>query len=210
MKGSKLINDFLYYLFFPILNKKNLANIKKIKKYIIWNIYKREFKKVGMNSKIAYPFNIKGYEFIEIGDNFQASEGCTLEVWNKYRNYPNKYIPQLVIGNNITINDFCHISCMKKVVIKDGVLIGRNVFITDNFHGSLNSIDIDLIPLERNIYSKGSVIIEENVWVGKNVCIMPGVVIGKNSIIGANAVVTNNIPRNSVAVGVPAKVIRKI
>ena len=53
------------------------------------------------------------------------------------------------------------------------------------------------------------VVIEDNVWIGENVVILLGCSIGFGSIIGANSVVTGNIPRNSIAVGVPARVIKK-
>lgn len=62
----------------------------------------------------------------------------------------------------------------------------------------------------KNADSFGKIIVEENVHIGWNAVIMPGVTIGKNSIIGCGAVVTKNIPPNSVAVGVPAKVIKSI
>lgn len=52
--------------------------------------------------------------------------------------------------------------------------------------------------------------IGDRVWLGANVVVMKGVTIGNNSIIGMNSVITNDIPENSVAVGSPAKVIRKL
>ena len=61
---------------------------------------------------------------------------------------------------------------------------------------------------ERSLSSK-SVIIKDNVWLGEHVSVLPGVTIGENSIIGANSVVTKSIPANSIAVGIPAKVIKQ-
>ncbi|MFK2395474.1 DapH/DapD/GlmU-related protein [Bacteroides fragilis] len=51
--------------------------------------------------------------------------------------------------------------------------------------------------------------IKKNAWLGEGVAVMPGVTIGENSVIGANAVVTKDIPDNSIAVGIPAKVIKQ-
>ena len=51
--------------------------------------------------------------------------------------------------------------------------------------------------------------IGKNVWVGRNVCIMPGVSIGDGAVIGANAVVTKDIPASSVAVGIPARIVKQ-
>ena len=57
---------------------------------------------------------------------------------------------------------------------------------------------------------KGGVHIGNNVWVGRNVCIMPGVHIGDGAVIGANSVVTHDISAFSIAVGTPARVIKKV
>ena len=60
------------------------------------------------------------------------------------------------------------------------------------------------------MYSKGVVIIEDNVWIGDQACIMPNVIIGKGAIIGANAVVTKNVIPYSVVGGNPAKIIKQL
>lgn len=54
----------------------------------------------------------------------------------------------------------------------------------------------------------GDVVINDNVWIGYGVFITPGTEVGENSVVGANAVVTQDIPPHSIAVGVPAKVIK--
>jgi acetyltransferase-like isoleucine patch superfamily enzyme len=69
---------------------------------------------------------------------------------------------------------------------------------------------LSIPPSERKLISKGPVIIGDNVWVGEGVAILPNVTIGRNCIIGTNSVVTKSIPENSVAAGIPAKVIKKI
>jgi acetyltransferase-like isoleucine patch superfamily enzyme len=73
-----------------------------------------------------------------------------------------------------------------------------------NFHSSPRSK-----PSDRKLFSSGSVQIKENSWIGEGVKILPNVTIGKGVIIGANAVVSKNIPDYTIAVGIPAKVIKK-
>ena len=95
---------------------------------------------------------------------------------------------------------------MKEIIIEDNVLFAANVFISDGFHG-YDRIDVPykdqaMINLER-------VVIGEGCWIGQNVVIMPGVTIGKFTIIGANSVVSKQIPEYSIAVGNPARVIKK-
>lgn len=90
-------------------------------------------------------------------------------------------------------------------------MFGKYVTVTDNSHGHNDSLEeLDTAPLLRPVYSKGPVIIEDNVWIGDKAIILPNVTIGKGSIIGAGAVVTKDIPPYCIAVGNPAKVIRKI
>ena len=65
-----------------------------------------------------------------------------------------------------------------------------------------------IAPEDRQVISKGEVVIGNNVWIGNNVCVMPGVHIGDGAIIGANSIVTKDIPSMCVAAGIPAKIIR--
>lgn len=106
--------------------------------------------------------------------------------------------------------DHGHISCVNKVVIGNNVRMGKKVFITDNAHGASERSLLDIRPNLRPLYSKGPVIIEDNVWIGEMVCIMPGVTIGHGSIIGANAVVTKDVPPYCVVGGNPAKIIKQL
>lgn len=78
-------------------------------------------------------------------------------------------------------------------------------------HIGWRAMKLKSIPYyERSMYSKGPVVIGNNVWLGNNVCVMPGVTIGDGAIIGANSVVTHDIPAYSVAAGIPAKVIKQL
>jgi acetyltransferase-like isoleucine patch superfamily enzyme len=89
-----------------------------------------------------------------------------------------------------------------KIVIKDKCMIGPNVSIIADTHETSRDFLKRALPLSKTI------IIEENVWICTGAIIVGGVTIGKNSIIGAGAVVSNSIPPNCLALGVPAKVKR--
>lgn len=155
---------------------------------------------------IRLPFDIRNGRYIQIGDNFTTGVGCRLEA------YPESANKVLHIGKNVQINDYVHISAMEDVTIGDNVLIASKVFISDLNHGSYGADDIhdspDTPPNKRELYAK-PVIIEENVWLGEFVSVLSGVTIGKGAIVGANSVVSRSLPPYVIAVGIPAKVIKK-
>lgn len=163
--------------------------------------------KNGGHIYIERPFYIIGHKYITYG-SFYSHAGLRLECWDKYNN--THFTPSIIIGENVCSNYRCHIGAIDKIQIGNNVLIGSNVLITDHSHGYNNSCDIDIAPAQRDLYSKGPVIIEDNVWIGENVCILPNVIIGHNSIVGANSVVTKNVAPYSVVAGNPAKVIKII
>lgn len=180
-------------------------------KLLLSKIYKlylkfkvKEWDKGGL---IVFPIHVSGGEFIKIGKSFRCKRRTRIEAIkaSKY-NSNNKFI--IEIGNNVFINWDCHIGAINKIIIKENVLIGSKVLITDHSHGSLTLEEINDIPINRDLYSKGPVLIEKNVWIGEGAAILPNVTIGENSIIGANSVVTHDIPANCVAAGNPARVIR--
>ncbi|AGN16972.1 MAG: sugar O-acetyltransferase [Methanobrevibacter boviskoreani] len=110
----------------------------------------------------------------------------------------------ITIGNNFTGNYNLVILDCNKVTIGDNVMIGPNTLIT--------SVGHPISPKGRreHLGVTDPVTIGNDVWIGGNVTILPGVTIGDNVVIGAGAVVTKDIPDNSLAVGVPARVIKEI
>ena len=97
------------------------------------------------------------------------------------------------------------IHCSEKIKIGNNVMIGYNTLIDDSDHHPL-----DPETRHTGIAVTKPVYIEDNVWLGANVVVLKGVTIGQNSVIGSNSIVTKDIPANSVAVGNPCKVIKKI
>jgi Acetyltransferase (isoleucine patch superfamily) len=176
---------------------------------ILYNKWIRsQIKYLGKNSFIGSKCNIHGgaIQNISIGDNSRIENFSVLECWSSHHGI--RYSPQITIGNNSAIGEYCHISAIKGVFIGNGVLTGRYVYISDNHHGDTNAEALNLPPHNRSLFSKGEVHIHDNVWLGDRVSVFSGVTIGEGAVIGANAVVTHDIPAYSIAVGVPAKVIK--
>ena len=97
-------------------------------------------------------------------------------------------------------------------VILDGakVKFGDNVFIAPNCSFYTAGHPLDVERRNKGLEYAYPITVGDNVWIGGNVTVCPGVTIGNNSVIGAGAVVTHDIPDNSLAFGVPARVARKI
>lgn len=173
-------------------------------KMIIWVI---RTKFVWRNARIIrFPFDLRGKEFIRISEGFTTGVGCRLEAYSEGQN------KVLHIGKNVQINDYVHITAMSNVIIGNDVLIASKVYISDCSHGSYSGNEFDsnpnTIPAERTLFSK-PVEIKDNAWLGEFVCVLPGVTIGKGTIVGANSVVTKDLPPYVIAVGAPAKPIKK-
>lgn len=172
------------------------------------DLFYKSLRHIGNNCSLPNDYICINPKYISIGDNFNALRNLRLEAWDQYAG--EKFSPEILIGNNVNVNSDVHIGCINKVVIGDNVLMASHIYISDHSHGEINSEALEVTPAHRKLFSKGPVIIENNVWIGEGVCVLPGVTIGQNSIVGANAVVTANIPKNSVAGGIPARVLRTL
>ncbi len=108
------------------------------------------------------------------------------------------------VGDNFLANYQVTILDVNEVYIGNDVMIGPKTTITTVGH------PINPNKRRQRLGQVSKVRIGNDVWIGANVCILPGVTIGNNVIIGAGAVVNRDIPDNSMAVGVPARVIKEI
>ena len=115
---------------------------------------------------------------------------------------------RILIGDDVGFNSACITARSKTIQIGNGTIMGGNCHIMDSDWHPLWP------PEKRNTYPGNEhdegVEIGKNVFIGQNVFILKGVTIGDNSVIGAGSVVTHSIPADSLAAGVPAKVIRKL
>ena len=152
------------------------------------------------DTTIRTPFRIDGGSDLNIGRSVVFQSGVWL-FCGQVNGVPGK----IRIGDNCSFGYRNHITCLGEVTIGDNVLTANNVYISDNSH-SYEKIDVPIMHQEVTFSRK--VEIGSGSWIGENVSII-GASVGKNSVIGANSVVTSDIPDYSVAVGIPAKVIRK-
>ena len=209
MKGIiHALADVLVLISRVIINRKSVNVLRLLKKVVYSAWVRHDFQTCGSKCIFGGFAYLHGAEHMRLGNNINIGRDVVWEAINERRGQ--HFSPQLTFGNGSSFGDEGHISCVNKIEIGDGVVMGRKVFITDNSHGASDRSQLDTSPFLRPIYSKGPVIIEENVWIGEMVCIMPGVTIGRGAITGANAVVTKDVPPYALAAGNPAKVIKII
>ena len=202
-KFCYLLGEFLA-LIFPRAIYDSFIGCKK---YLRTGYYSRGLKSKGKGFSFALDSCIIGSEFISIGDKVEVGKRSVISAWHREKDKP---IPSLVIESGVLIGEDCHITASNKIVIKEHVLLGKKVTITDNSHGEIDYATMQINPSMRPLVSKGAVLIGSRVWIGDKATILPGVTIGEGAIIGANSVVTKDIPAYSVAAGVPAVVVKKL
>lgn len=106
----------------------------------------------------------------------------------------------ITIGKNVFINSGCRFQDQGGITLGDGTLIGHNVVLATLNHG--------FSPENRSTTHPAPIKTGKNVWIGANATVVPGVTIGDNAIVAAGAVVTKDVPANTIAGGVPAKVMK--
>ena len=152
---------------------------------------------------IRRPLYARGMKSISGGVGLTTGRFCRLDLAGSKKT--------LYIGENCEMGDMTHIVAHERVEIGNNVLIASKCFISDTNHGNYKGVDQDSpssIPKERPL-STLPVFIGNNVWLGENVVVLPGVKIGDGCIIGANSVVNKCLPGNVIAVGSPARIVKK-
>lgn len=203
----------VFFLFIKLVSKlytyEFYTKSKRIKSWF-YNMWIKCFiGQMGNKSSIGLKCDLQGggYKNIFIGNNTSIGSHCILGCWIKFAGI--KYTPKIIIGNNTSIGEYSHITSIKGVIIGNGVLTGRYVYISDNNHGDCDYKTLLVRPSDRKLVSKGPVHIGNNVWIGDKVSILSGVNIGDGAVIAANAVVTKDVPAYSVVGGIPAKIIKQ-
>ena len=106
------------------------------------------------------------------------------------------------IGKRVFINMGCKFQDQGGIFVGDGALIGHNVVLATLHHARAPQDRASMVPAPIHI--------GQNVWIGANVTVLPGVTIGHCAIVAAGAVVTKDVPANTIVGGVPARVLRTI
>jgi len=165
---------------------------------------------------IELPRRIINPQFISFGDHVWLGPGCFITAVKQYPSpslrHPDRtvevqnFTPNIRVGARVTSSGNLTLGAAQQIDIGDDVLFAFNVTILDNLHGFGNPYE----PYKYQALQRiAPVAVGRGCWIGQNAVILPSVKIGEMSIVGANSVVTHSIPARSIAVGAPARVIKR-
>ena len=162
-----------------------------------------QFQQFGAGSRIEPPFRHRNLGEISVEEDVMIHRDC----WIQAVSSQDKGLsPKLILKRGAGIGMGATISAAQSVLIGEYALLARNVYISDHGHAFEN---VKEPIMYQGITEPRPVSIGRHSWLGQNACVFPGVTIGQHCVIGANSVVNSSIPDFSVAVGAPARVVRK-
>jgi len=140
----------------------------------------------------------------------QSKDGGALVICNRVYVYIDTIMETglggyLKVGDNSSIHPRCQLNAnVSPIIIGRGVMISPGCALYSYNHGIAPDQPIRKQPLQ----TKGGIIVDDDAWLGFGVIVLDGVRIGKGAVIGAGSVVTNDVPDNAIAAGVPARVVK--
>jgi acetyltransferase-like isoleucine patch superfamily enzyme len=161
----------------------------------------RELRELGPRSYIARPRYLVGGRGIALGANVQIWHHAMIEIAQLY---PDR--PTLVIGDGTVIRPYAHIGAAVNITMGNRVGLSPMALVTDHEHDFRDPAD-SILTNKRILAAP--VTLEDDVFLGERAVVLKGVRIGTCSLVGANSVVKDDIPPYSIAVGLPAKVVRR-
>jgi acetyltransferase-like isoleucine patch superfamily enzyme len=159
------------------------------------------FAEFGAHTVLAPPVDVRGARQIALGAHVWVGPGSWLYAIPEAAADE----PVLVVGDGVRISGDCVLSAVASVRLGRDVLLARNVYISDHSHGYE---DVTRPIRAQGVANVRPVTIGDGAWLGQGVVVCPGVSIGRGAVVGAGSVVLHDVPAYSVAVGVPARVVR--
>jgi acetyltransferase-like isoleucine patch superfamily enzyme len=163
-----------------------------------------DFASFGEGSRIDPPAFVTGPSYIHIGEGVRIRRGAWLSVVAEH--YDQTFTPTLKIGDRTVLGHDIVIACIGEVTIGKEVLTSDRVFIGDTYH---EYQDPDTPVLYQPSAAPQPVHIGDGSFLGINSIVLPGVTVGERACVAAGAVVTEDVPPNTVVAGNPARIIRR-
>jgi acetyltransferase-like isoleucine patch superfamily enzyme len=153
------------------------------------------------SARIQYPLRLDGERRIGIGENVFIASHCWLATYEA-----DGRAGELEIGDGTRISGYCVLAAAARVTLGRSVLLARNVYIADHRHAYADTAHP---VLAQGFAGVAPVEICDGAWLGQNVVVGPGVRIGRGAVIGANSFVREDVEDHCVAVGSPARIVRR-
>jgi acetyltransferase-like isoleucine patch superfamily enzyme len=187
IKGNKKLKGFVHWLIIPPYQARP-------RKWVSWFV-NPFYHKIGKHAVVRRRtrMDVLPFNRFELGNFSTIEDFCTI----------NNGVGDVIIGNETRIG-------MGNVIIGP-VTVGNSVIFAQNIVMSgLNHTYEDVtLPIDKQKVTTAPIVVEDECWIGANVVLTAGVTVGRHSVVAAGAVVTKDIPPFSVAVGNPARVIKK-
>ena len=182
--------------------------------------YPQLFKQVGQGVILGKGLVLRYPDHVVLGDRVAIDDYCLLDASGAGE-------AGITLGNDVIISRNCviqaktaalsighstDIGCNVVITSSGGISIGNSVLIAGNCYiggGRYNTDRLDIPMIAQGLYTKGAVVISDDVWLGAGTTVLDGVQIGKGCIVGAGAVVTKDLPEGAIATGIPAKIIKQ-
>jgi acetyltransferase-like isoleucine patch superfamily enzyme len=165
----------------------------------------RRFRSFGEGSAICFPVAaLYGERYISLGEGTMLGPYITLSAGVSPEHELGD-VEIVSIGDRCLIGRGSGVVAHERVVIGDDVFTGHHVYITDANHG----YEDVTVPPSQQFAASRPVVIGDASWLGHGTIVLPGVTIGRHVVVGAGSVVTDDLPDRCVAVGNPARVIRR-
>ena len=179
-----------------------LGGVKNIYNHLLYPWRKFRYQHITFSS-VIHPTNSITPEFVECGKEVYIGFNARIQGIKQYNE--TFFSPKIILEDGVSIQQNIHLTCANSIIIGKNTAIAANVTITD-IHHPYKDINI---PIEKQDIEIGFVHIGEDCKIYNNVVILPNVIIGKHVTVGANAVVDKSLPDYCVAVGIPARVIKR-
>jgi acetyltransferase-like isoleucine patch superfamily enzyme len=181
------------------LNEWFIPRLRALFMFLVTGI---RFRRVGAHAKLL------GLQRTSFGRRVSVGDFCWIQAIHKYGGM--KHTPVLSISDDVSISDLTHISCVHKISIGAGSLLGSKIYIGDHSHGSMrNPLQFQsMAPADRPLDDIDEIFIGRRVWIGDGAVVLGGTRIADGSVIGANSVVKLRTDRPALIGGAPARVIR--
>lgn len=188
-----ILLERIYIFFLKINHVKN-----KIITVLFYNIF---LKKSSNSNLIISPILLSASD-IYLGKNVTIRDGCRIETVRGLVDGK----PMVVIGNNVNIEQYAHITCGNIVSIGDNTSLAANVTVSDIIH---DFVSIEISPKQQGL-SVLKTVIGNNCIINNNAVVLPGAEIGNHVIVAANSVVRSGLyPSYTVLAGIPAKIVKQ-